>query len=310
MAKSGASNALFWAVILVGVFLIAGNWERIAGWFQKKEPVVIRTPPADPRPGETPLPQSSTSDPTPESEFEQKADFLYATGKKVEIITHTAYTLGYVEKYEQPAWVAYKLTSKMTSGTNKREDNFRPDPEVGTGSAIPEDYRGSGYDRGHLAPVADFKQSARWMDETFFMSNMSPQENAFNTGIWSDLESKVRTWARAYKKLYVVTGPFLRDGLPTIGRRNRVAVPEKYYKVLYDITEPEIKAIGFILKNEGSHQPLESFAVSVDEVERQTGLDFYPLLPDALETRIEGSYDTKLWFTKPEKKSKKKKKKE
>lgn len=305
MAKSGSSNAWLWALILVAVFVAVGNWQRITDWFQKKEPVVIRTVPPSPSSNEKPLPQSS--DPTPESEFEQKSDFLYATGKKVEIITHTAYTLGYVEEYEQPAWVAYKLTSKMTSGTNKREDNFRPDPDVRTGSAIPEDYRGSGYDRGHLAPVADFKQSAKWMDETFFMSNMSPQNNAFNAGIWSDLENKVRSWARAYKKLYVATGPILRKGLPTIGRRNQVAVPEKYYKVLYDITEPEIKAIGFILKNEGSQEPLESFAVSVDEVERQTGLDFYPLLPDPLETQLESSYDAALWFKKKGKSPKKKK---
>lgn len=212
-----------------------------------------------------------------------------------QIIRHTGYTLSYNEKYELPSYVAYELTRNEVLGGEEREDNFREDPAVRTGSATLADYRGSGYDRGHLAPAADFKWSAEAMSDTFFMSNMSPQDPSFNRGIWADLEAAVRVMAYENGKVYVVTGPVLTDGpYETIGK-NEVAVPKRFYKVVLDYTEPEIKAIGFILNNEGSSKSLESFAVSVDEVERVTGLDFYPALPDDQEEIIESKFNTSQW---------------
>ncbi len=312
MAKSNPSNALFWAILVVGVFVLIGNWEKIGGCFGKKDKPT-RTEKTSHNPSTTPsrptetsrkdVKQNDTDTPTETaaSEYEKLPDFAYPSGKQVQIVKHSVYALGYAEKYEQPAWVAYRLTASMVSGTNKREDNFRPDPGVATGSAVPEDYRGSGYDRGHLAPVADFKSSAKWMDETFFMSNMSPQLHEFNAGIWEKLESKTRGWARHNKTIFVVSGAILRDGLPTIGRYNKVAVPEMYYKVILDIREPERKAIGFIFRNEGTRKPLESFALSVDEVERQTGLDFFPKLPDDLENQLESQVAPAVWFEKTKK---------
>ena len=212
-----------------------------------------------------------------------------------EIIRHTGYTLSYNEENELPSYVAYELTRAEVLGSGEREDSFKEDKAVRTGSAELSDYRGSGYDRGHMAPAADFKWSEEAMSDTFYLSNMAPQEPSFNRGIWADLEAVVRTMAYDNGSVYVVTGPVLTDGpYETIGR-NEVSVPKRFYKVVLDYTEPEIKAIGFVLTNEGSDRSLQSFAMSVDDVESITGLDFYPRLPDDEEKRIEAEYDTSLW---------------
>ena len=112
------------------------------------------------------------------------------------IRSYTGFDLGYNEKYEQASWVAYVLTrEEVESGMINRTDNFRVDTSISTGSANLADYRGSGYDRGHLAPAGDMKWNATAMSESFLMSNMSPQTPSFNRGIWRSLESRVRVWA-------------------------------------------------------------------------------------------------------------------
>lgn len=212
-----------------------------------------------------------------------------------QIIRHTGYVLSYNEEYEVPSYVAYELTKDEVLGGGEREDSFKEDKEVRTGSASLADYRGSGYDRGHMAPAADFKWSEDAMSDTFYMSNMCPQDPSFNRGIWADLEAVVRTMAYDNGKVYVVTGPVLTDGpYETIGE-NEVAVPKQFYKVVLDYTDPEIKAIGFVLPNEGSDRALQSFAMSVDDVEEITGIDFYPRLPDEEESAIESQYDVSDW---------------
>jgi endonuclease G len=165
---------------------------------------------------------------------------------------------------------------------------------VYAGSATPDDYSRSGYDRGHLAPSADFRWDEQAQSESFFMSNMSPQTPAFNRGIWKHLEEQVRDWAKELDTVYVITGPVLSSGLQTIGSSN-VAVPEYYYKVILDHKESKTEAIGFILRNEGSKESLADFAVSVDSVEKITGIDFFPMLPDSIETVGESKVDLAFW---------------
>lgn len=171
---------------------------------------------------------------------------------------------------------------------------FIPDPYVTTGSARDIDYKGSGYDRGHLAPAADMAWSITTMAESFYFSNMSPQAPQFNRGIWKKLEELVRTWAIENESIYIVTGPILDNHLKRIGP-DQVAVPEYYYKVILDYSSPEIKAIGFVLPNEGSSENLQHFAVSIDSVERLTGIDFFPLLPDHIETILEAHICLPCW---------------
>ncbi len=213
------------------------------------------------------------------------------------IVCHTAFTLCYSEEHEQACWAAYVLTAAMLKGKGfRRSNDFRPDPLVTTGSATPEDYRKSGLDRGHLVPAGDMKGSRRCMSETFYMSNMSPQVPAFNRGIWKKLEEQVRRWAEENEEIMVVTGPVLTDqGFRVIGL-NKVAVPFRYYKVILDYREPELKAIGFILPNSRSDAELETYAVTVDEVEEVTGLDFFPDLPAAGEELLESKIELDKWF--------------
>ncbi|MCZ4693463.1 DNA/RNA non-specific endonuclease [Ancylomarina euxinus] len=221
-------------------------------------------------------------------------DYKYLPTYTGEIVKHKNYILSYSEKFEQAQWVAYELIAAETIGLVKRADNFRPDPIVKTGSANLNDYRGSGYDRGHLAPAADMGFSEAAMSESFYMSNMSPQRPSFNRGIWKNLEIQVRNWAKAYDKIYVVTGAVLKPGLPIIGK-NRVAVPEKYYKIIFREKAGQSDMIAFLLANKKSEQPLSSFIVSVDQLEKLTGLDFFPQLPDDLENKLEAQQNALKW---------------
>jgi len=210
------------------------------------------------------------------------------------VVQHFGYTLSYNEKNEQANWVAYELTAAETTKRVNRSNNFRPDDDVRTGSATNADYKGMGYDRGHLAPAADMGWSATSMQESFFYSNMSPQVAGFNRGIWKSLEEQVRQWAVDNRAIYVVTGPLLPDNLPVIGV-NKVSVPRFYYKVILDYTAPELKGIGFILPNATSSLPLKSFVVSIDYVEKMTGIDFFPALPDDQEQKLEKTICLDCW---------------
>ena len=212
-----------------------------------------------------------------------------------EIEHHTGYSLEYNENTEQPYWVAYELTAKEVSGTVKRKNAFRPDPAISTGSAELSDYKGSGYDRGHLAPAADMKWSDQAMSESFFMSNMSPQNPSFNRGIWKKLEDLVREWAVENDKILIATGPiFQGSSYKTMGANN-VAVPTHYYKVILDYTQPELKGIGFILANEKGSNYLQEYAYSIDQVEKVTGIDFFYQLPDDIEESLESQLDLQQW---------------
>ena len=210
------------------------------------------------------------------------------------IINHAGYSLLFNEICEQANWVAYELTDAETQKVTNRTNKFIPDPLVKTGTADDQDYSRSGYDRGHMAPAADMGWSVTAMEESFYYSNMSPQEPGFNRGIWKRLEELVRTWAVDYQKVYVVTGPVLTVGLNTIGE-NHVSVPKFYYKVILDYHEPGSKGIGFILPNGSSGEPLQRYAVTIDSVQHFTGIDFFPQLPDMQEKIIESTLTLNSW---------------
>lgn len=210
------------------------------------------------------------------------------------IISHLGYSFVYSEEHEQAKWIAYELTKEETNSLYERTDKFLVDPMVSTGTAENSDYANSGYDKGHLAPAADMGWSAESMRESFYFSNMSPQLPGFNRGVWKRLEELMRSWAIECNAIYIVTGPILKPGLSTIGT-NRVSVPLEYYKVILDYTQPEVHAIGFILPNASSSATLNTFAVSIDEVESRTGIDFFPDLPDDQESKLEKEVCQTCW---------------
>jgi endonuclease G len=208
------------------------------------------------------------------------------------ILTYTGFHLAYNEQFEQAAWVAYVLTrDEIESGTIERTNDFRSDTSIVTGSASLADYRGSGFDRGHLAPAGDMKWDQLAMSQSFLMSNMSPQLPAFNRGIWRKLETEVRNWALEKDSLYVITGPLFSPADSLIGK-NGVGVPGYYFKVLVDLSPPDHDMIAFLLPNSGSSEDLIQFAITVDSLEQLTAYDFFSVAPDQemiewLEQRIE-----------------------
>jgi len=187
-----------------------------------------------------------------------------------QIIYHTAYTLSYNETHEQPNWVKYMVTkTDLENNVAKRKNNFKEDTSVITGSAQLVDYKGSGYDRGHLAPAATFVDSQKEMDESFYMSNISPQYPSFNRGIWKKIETYERKMAMEKDTVYVICGGVLTDDLKTIGP-NEVSVPRFFYKIIYT----KDWMICFFLKNEKSSRPLYTYIQKLTVIQKQVKINF------------------------------------
>lgn len=206
----------------------------------------------------------------------------YAPNSKGEHIKHTYYELDYNEEHEQANWVYHILTRAGIDGITKRSGSFKSDLRVQTKSATPSDYKDSGYDRGHLCPAADMKQNDIAMRETFYMSNMSPQHPSLNRGMWNRIEAFVRDAVN--DSAYVVTGPIFKESLGIIGR-NKVTIPGYYYKVVY--YPKQQKMLAFLIANKANEGEVEQYITTVDTVEQLTGIDFFALLPDHVENRLE-----------------------
>lgn len=212
------------------------------------------------------------------------------------IIRHLGYTVSYNADTRIANWVAWTLTPDRFEEVVSRYDKFLPDPEVGEDAVTTEDYTRSGYDRGHLCPAADNKWDKQAMRESFYMTNVCPQNHNLNRGDWKELEESCRRWAQEEGRIYIVCGPILYDQRHrTIGKKHKITVPEAFFKVVLCADSNPPKAIGFIYKNASGNHPLDSYVNTVDEVERITGIDFFPALPDEIEEKVETEYDLKLW---------------
>ncbi|MBP0903467.1 DNA/RNA non-specific endonuclease [Mariniflexile gromovii] len=221
-------------------------------------------------------------------------EYFLPTSTTGQIVHHEGYSLSYSEPHEQAEWVAYELKKFHLSNTNFKRPYFEVDKAVKTGAADWRNYKNSGYDRGHLCPAGDRSYSKFVYEETFLTSNISPQDHAFNSGIWNTLEQKIRYWASKYDGVFVVTGGVLKGNMKTIGSE-RVAVPNQFYKVLIDNNSGKTKMIAFLMPHENSNKPLYEFVVSVDSIEKLTGIDFFPQLDDTLENTLEASSSYKDW---------------
>nr|WP_321224922.1 DNA/RNA non-specific endonuclease [uncultured Psychroserpens sp.] len=221
-------------------------------------------------------------------------EYFLPTSTTGEIVHHEGYSLSYSEPHEQAEWVAYELKKSHLTNTNFKRPYFEIDDAVKTGAAHWKNYKKSGYDRGHLCPAGDRKYSQFAHDETFLTSNISPQEHDFNAGVWNTLEQKVRYWASKYDGVFVVTGGVLSGNMKTIGDE-KVSVPNQFYKVLIDNNTGKTKMIAFLLPHKNSNQSLYKFVVSVDEIEKLTGIDFFAELDDTVENSLEASSSYKDW---------------
>lgn len=216
-------------------------------------------------------------------------------GVKAQMISHVGYTSSYNADWLIPNWVAYSLTKEKVEGTFPRpKRDFEPDPMVKGRSAEHRDYANSGYSRGHMAPAADMKWSEQAMNESFYLSNICPQIAELNGGVWEKLENRVRALATE-SNVYVCCGPII-SGTPQRIGENKVAVPAKFFKVLCMQRRGKWQAIGFVMPNSAIKGSMFDYSVSVDEVERLTGHDFFYNLSDDVENQIESQFKTKDWM--------------
>ncbi|MBP2832580.1 DNA/RNA non-specific endonuclease [Aquimarina sp. U1-2] len=226
---------------------------------------------------------------------ESNTSFYYLpTSTTGTIIMHTYYSLSYSEKHEQAEWVAYQLKKEHLSKNNFKRPYFEQDKKIHSSSADWRNYKNSGYDRGHLCPAGDRRFSYKAFEETFLTSNVTPQDHEFNSRIWNSLEKKVRHWANIYNGVYVVTGGVLSDDLETIGYE-AVSIPKYFYKIILDTTAKHPKMIAFLIPHKNTNRSLEEFVVSVDEIERLTGIDFFSKMEDTEQERLESSLITENW---------------
>ena len=212
-----------------------------------------------------------------------------------QVIEHEGYTVCYNHDWLVPNWVAYELTADETDGAEERSNKFLPDPLVAGDPVVTSDYRNSGYDRGHMAPAADMKWSEQAMRESFYMTNICPQLHNLNAGDWKDLEEQARDWAGHYGRVYIACGPIVTSGFQTIGDKRKIAVPTAFFKVFLRQTATGWAAVGFVMQNVAGSKPLMTYMQSIDEVEKQTNLDFFYQLPDSIETLVEAEYDVSEW---------------
>lgn len=217
------------------------------------------------------------------------------TNRPEQILSRVAYTASYNSALRIPNWVAWHLTAERCEGSYDRKGiRFQEDGDVPKPRAVDKDYVKSGYDRGHLCPSADNRWDATAQKQSFLLTNICPQDHNLNTGDWSELESQCRKWAQTYGSIYIVAGPvLLKDEHKTIGK-NKITVPEAFFKVVLCM-EGKPKAIGFVYLNERGNHPKAYYVNTIDAVERITGIDFFPALPDEVENVVEANCDLEEW---------------
>ena len=220
-------------------------------------------------------------------------DVKLPAGMKNVVCQYSGFTSYFNPETHIPNCVAYEIIESETTGDEPRKKSFEADHTI-DGCAESSDYRNSGYDRGHMAPAADMKWSKEAMEESFLMTNICPQVKSLNSGIWHRLEQRVREWAARDSSIIVVCGPIFTPGKPVeqIGEIG-VAVPHRFFKALY--APGRNIGIAFIFDNDKVKGELRKYAVTIDSVERETGLDLFYNLPDDIENEVENQCNYKLW---------------
>lgn len=212
-------------------------------------------------------------------------------GLREERIPYTGMTVSFNRDTHEPNWVAWELLGSEVSGESGREPGFLVDAAI-DGCATPDDYRLTGFDRGHMAPAGDMKWHPQAMRESFYMTNICPQSPDLNRGAWKKLEEKCRQRAEVDSSLIIICGPvFDKSGPAARIGASGVAVPQKFFKVILAPFVEHPWAIGFIMPNGYVTGGMQKSAVPVDEVEALTGYDFFSVLPDSLETAVESRCD-------------------
>ena len=204
------------------------------------------------------------------------------------------FTIGFSKKYKHAYWVAYHLKCNETNGTVPRSNYFKEDQILGKYSPNTDDYYASGYDKGHLIPAGDTKSDQLAMDDSFLMSNVSPQIPAFNRGIWKKLEEQIRDWACEYDSLYIITGAVLDPDLTRLGK-SRIAIPDYYYKSILLYSKTHQSMVTYYMYQYTKDDNLNNFVITTDSLESILGYDLFHNLDDSVEAVLESRVDTTFW---------------
>lgn len=234
------------------------------------------------------------SSPNGDSSIAQMPAYMMPSSTTGAIVKHDHFLLSYSEPHEQAEWVGYALKKEHLTYDDRKRPYFIEDPNVRTKSADWRNYKHSGYDRGHLCPAGDRRFSEYAYNETFYTSNISPQDREFNAGIWNQLENKIRRWVKKEGTHYVFTGGILEKNLKGIGDED-VAVPKYFYKIIAKGNSSNIEAIAFLMPNKPSGKSIKSFVVPIDEIEQLTGIDFFKELPNEGQQKLESKVRTQNW---------------
>lgn len=237
-------------------------------------------------------------------------------GSMNQFITHTTkrngkdyptYSLEYSYKYKHSYWIAYRFDN-TTGGNVGRNEAYKPDPELPSQYAAKHnDYTNSGYTRGHLCASSDRQYSKEANQQTFYMSNISPQSgNGFNQSgsAWNTGEDKVQAWgyniSRSTDTLYVVKGETIGEGMIKGYIKNEIAIPKYFFMAVLFRSGDNYKAIGFYmphenLKDDPDKKDPKKYLMSIDALEQETGIDFFHNLPDNIENTVEATYNVNDW---------------
>mgnify|MGYP000260122340 FL=1 len=237
-------------------------------------------------------------------------------GSMNQFITHTTkrngkdyptYSLEYSYKYKHSYWIAYRFDN-TTGGNVGRNEAYKPDPELPSQYAAKHnDYTNSGYTRGHLCASSDRQYSKEANQQTFYMSNISPQSgNGFNQSgsAWNTGEDKVQAWgyniSRSTDTLYVVKGGTIGEGMIKGYIKNEIAIPKYFFMAVLFRSGDNYKAIGFYmphenLKDDPDKKDPKKYLMSIDALEQETGIDFFHNLPDNIENTVEATYNVNDW---------------
>ena len=275
MARKKKTKLPYWLTILIAVILWIGG-DQLKSWLGMETD------------------QQKIEKSVQEADMSKLEIPVINNGKQGQILQRTGYTLSYDSKNKTPQWVAWELTKEETKGKEERSTEFYPDPDVIGTQVVTYDYSHSGYDRGHMAPAGDMKWNKQAMQESFYMSNICPQDHNLNTEDWNDLEMKTREWARQYGKVYVVCGPIYTGKRNEYIGEHRVKVPDAFFKVILINNSKKQCALGFLFENEAGENPLEKYLVPVDKIEEITGMDFFSALPEEQENQLEAALTDKL----------------
>ena len=279
---------LKYAAVFLLIIGIAYFWNRLS-------PGAIDKNFDTPQQSESPSPSKSVID-------IKQLDKVTADKQLPSIIKeYEGFTVNFNPDNKTPNYVSWILQGHETEGATARSNNFWTDRDL-EGCPDTRDYSRSGYDRGHMCPAGEQKWSDEAMNHSFVMANICPQKHDLNTGAWKTLEDKERIWAKRDSAIVIVAGPIYEESdKETIGK-NKVRVPSAFFKVLLAPYADPIRAIGFVYPNMRCDGNMQAYAVSVDDVEKMTGLDFFAALPDEIENDIESVVPFKDWNSNKKKK--------